>query len=512
MPDIQFYEQTSVKVDDNIKLSKNEKLTVIITIAAPIILTISLSLSIYFGLHPAGQTFHIPLTPFVHITPVTDLITLPISVPLIATTAVGIGASCIISVAVMRSEKVKEAFSKAWGSLGITNDLLSIKGHTVAEMKGCRKLADALHRLAENNNSNEVKNCKEWLEICSKESQDTDIDAFKYALAQQPHLDWTTKVEAEDYATYLAEKSEEMEKSIPREKCEIAGHLTEIVNFKTADGIQLGGYWYKAPEIEGKEAPVVILFHGNCMLAHEMSKHAIEYVKQGYSVLMPEYRGCGISEGKREKAATYRASQLDADAAYCFAKYGISEVPQNYENFNPTFKRNVLIHGYSLGGGVAAGLAERMEELLVLDRSFDDPIGVLSSHLSKGAKLAFSLVKPILSGALATKERDFEAWDSARKVKNLIEKGQKIFIIAGMDDTVIPKPCVDNIILKNKLHLKKKKNNDLSNGAENQLITTKDNKTVGRYYPADVGHGDYCPAQYLSIAKSAKKLFDKPKN
>lgn len=538
---------TPKKENDSISLTAGEKLTVITTIASPIILVVSLALAVHFGLHPTGHTFHIPLSPFVHMTPLFGLATIPVCVPLIATTGIALGAGCIISVLAVRSEHVKDVFSKAFGALGVTDELVSIKGYTPEELAGLIKINEAAKKISDDD---DAKTVEEWLAICvtAAGQEDEEVKAFLQRVqvdaqekSGQSHFNekylttkgvdiYITDDNGSVYVEYFKELIDEMTQKAslqftPPAEVQLAeGKLAIIVNFTTEDGVKLGGYWFDA----GEKAPVVVLFHGNGMLAHDMKNHATAYAEKGYSVLMPEYRGCGISEGKRDKAMTYQASQKDADAAYHFAKFGLMEDPfmgkdvsdpTVIEKFQPEFTRNVLIHGFSLGAGIAAGLAERMREPLVIDHGFDEPIGVISSTIdakfetSQGplqtgvlgiAKGAIFVLKPLLTSILEAKEQDSQAWNTTAKVSKLInpikvgkeeKKGQKVFILAGNSDTVLRKQCSEKIISENKLQRNKE---------ETRLKIN--NIVVGHYYLATGGHCANCSNEYLEIATQAKEL------
>lgn len=131
-----------------------------------------------------------------------------------------------------------------------------------------------------------------------------------------------------------------------------AGLAFESVNFTTADGVRLTG-WYIASD----NADDVLLFcHGNAgNISHRLESIGI-FNRLGLSVFIFDYRGYGQSQGKPNEEGTY----IDAVAA---RDYLIKE-----RRIDPG---RIIIFGRSLGGAVAAWLAkERSPRALILESSF----------------------------------------------------------------------------------------------------------------------------------------------
>jgi uncharacterized protein len=109
---------------------------------------------------------------------------------------------------------------------------------------------------------------------------------------------------------------------------------------------------------------LVVFFHGNAELIDDNLELAQEYAGRGAHVLMPEYRGYGRSTGSPSEAALV----ADADAL-------IREALQRLLEDTGQSPR-IVLHGRSLGGGVAAQVAEVMRVRgeapagLVLESSF----------------------------------------------------------------------------------------------------------------------------------------------
>ncbi len=126
----------------------------------------------------------------------------------------------------------------------------------------------------------------------------------------------------------------------------------EEISFRTADSISLTGWFVPS----GKESDVILFFHGNAgNISHRMDSISL-FHQLGYSVFIFDYRGYGTSEGTPTEAGTYR----DGEAAW---KYLVED-----RNINP---EKIIIFGRSLGGAVAAGLAQQIKpKAYILESTF----------------------------------------------------------------------------------------------------------------------------------------------
>lgn len=91
-----------------------------------------------------------------------------------------------------------------------------------------------------------------------------------------------------------------------------------------------------------KPAPLAVFCHGNAELAAQQAWLVEHYHALGYSVLLPEYRGYGSSAGRPSQTAIVS----DAETFLGLALQRSDVDPAR-----------LVIHGRSLGGGVAAQLA-----------------------------------------------------------------------------------------------------------------------------------------------------------
>ncbi len=131
-----------------------------------------------------------------------------------------------------------------------------------------------------------------------------------------------------------------------------AGLEFEEVWLTTGDGVRIFG-WY-VPAAGSRRA--LLFFHGNGgNISHRLDSIA-QFQRLGLNVFIIDYRGYGHSEGRPTEAGT----TLDAAAAW---RYLVEQ-----RGFAP---EQIVIFGRSLGGAVAAGLAEQQRPgALILESTF----------------------------------------------------------------------------------------------------------------------------------------------
>jgi len=139
----------------------------------------------------------------------------------------------------------------------------------------------------------------------------------------------------------------------------------EDVTIKSADGVELNGWFYPANTDSPRAQLAVLYCHGNAgNISHRLDVcHAL--LETGVAVFLIDYRGYGRSKGRPSEAGTYQ----DAAAAYRWLLQ---------KGFSGT---NVIVMGESLGGGVASETALREPvAALILQSTF-------TSILDIGAEL-----------------------------------------------------------------------------------------------------------------------------
>ena len=133
------------------------------------------------------------------------------------------------------------------------------------------------------------------------------------------------------------------------------------VTLATEDGLSLLS-WYVPPR-SGR--PVIAYFHGNGGHIGYRAERLLRFAREGFGVLMAEYRGYGGNPGAPSEAGFY----ADGRAALAFL---------DREGVAPD---RLVLYGESLGSGVAVALAtEHNISALVLEAPFTSVAEVAQSH------------------------------------------------------------------------------------------------------------------------------------
>jgi hypothetical protein len=119
------------------------------------------------------------------------------------------------------------------------------------------------------------------------------------------------------------------------------GVVPENIALTAADGVPLHGWFFAAPAGSPRRQQVICLFHGNAGNLGDRLEVFEALLETGVNVFAIDYRGFGRSGGRPSEAGTYR----DAEAAHAWLLQ---------RGFAPG---QIIVHGESLGGGVASHLA-----------------------------------------------------------------------------------------------------------------------------------------------------------
>lgn len=143
---------------------------------------------------------------------------------------------------------------------------------------------------------------------------------------------------------------------------------TQAVRVETEDGETLVA-WYRAPE-EGQ--PIFLFFDGNAGRPEIWEGRWRRIVESGAGFLAVYYRGYSGSTGRPSE----RGLHLDARAGY------------DWLIANGYGPHDIVIHGFSLGSGVAVHLArERPARALILEAPFTSVDDVAAAHFSAVSRI-----------------------------------------------------------------------------------------------------------------------------
>lgn len=117
----------------------------------------------------------------------------------------------------------------------------------------------------------------------------------------------------------------------------------EEMSLVTEDGVRLHAWWFPAAG-EGPARGAAVFFHGNAGHVGYRGEVGARLSRLGLDVLLPDYRGYGLSEGSPSESGLRR----DAEAAYRRVLERSGQPPER-----------LLVVGNSLGSAVAAWLAGR---------------------------------------------------------------------------------------------------------------------------------------------------------
>lgn len=156
--------------------------------------------------------------------------------------------------------------------------------------------------------------------------------------------------------------------------------------------------WYAAGD---KSKPAILFFHGNAFQISRFAPHLLPFIKDGYGVLIMEYRNFGNTKG------TTLQENIFSDAAETYDWLKAQRYPQ------------IVVYGYSFGTAVASGLTTlRPIEKMILTAPFSTMRGLVAE-------------KPVPLGSVIMHD-SYSSKDYLQKYHN------PLLIIHGEDDSLIP--------------------------------------------------------------------------
>lgn len=141
------------------------------------------------------------------------------------------------------------------------------------------------------------------------------------------------------------------------------------VKINTADGLSLRSWLIAPDEASYTTRPWLIYFHGNSSNISEFLSYPQQLFTLGYNVMMVEYRGFLGNEGIPHEAGLY----LDAQAHYDYLRHlGVAA-------------EHIILHGMSLGTGVATDLASKVPvAALILEAPYTSIPATARFRFNKG--------------------------------------------------------------------------------------------------------------------------------
>ncbi|MFA5975520.1 MAG: alpha/beta hydrolase [Elusimicrobiota bacterium] len=140
----------------------------------------------------------------------------------------------------------------------------------------------------------------------------------------------------------------------------------EDLHLTASDGVRIHGWFIpasKAPSSRINAPLAILLCHGNAgNVSHRLDKLSRLHLL-GVNVLLFDYRGYGLSEGKPSEKGTY----LDAEAAYRYLT-DVRKIPPD----------QIVLYGESLGCAVATEMAMRHPSAsgLILESPFTSTVAM----------------------------------------------------------------------------------------------------------------------------------------
>lgn len=133
--------------------------------------------------------------------------------------------------------------------------------------------------------------------------------------------------------------------------------------FHPEANVDLNALYFKTDSLKRKG--LILYFHGNADDLRRWGKYAKDFTKNGYDILMMDYRQFGKSTGQVSETAFYN----DARYLYRWAKKRFPE-------------GEIIIYGRSLGTGIATRLAsETHPKMLLLETPYFSLVDVGMSYL-----------------------------------------------------------------------------------------------------------------------------------
>lgn len=192
----------------------------------------------------------------------------------------------------------------------------------------------------------------------------------------------------------------------------------KILETETSDGLKLRHYYFP---VEDKSRKTVIFCHGQ---GHNVTEffHVADFLhKNNYNAVLMEYRGFETNSGKPSEKGLYK------DLHSVVKKLNGHKVPKN----------NIVLWGFSLGGGVVAEEARKDKFAgLVLNSTFSDMKSQTKYLIKAGKVVQGKVLQNVVAWPIIRNNLIKSRFDNAEKISHL--NNTEILIIHAKNDKKIP--------------------------------------------------------------------------
>ncbi|AKT50588.1 lysophospholipase [Arsenicicoccus sp. oral taxon 190] len=197
------------------------------------------------------------------------------------------------------------------------------------------------------------------------------------------------------------------------------GEVSEDVRFAAADGTRIAGWWLDRPEA----TQVVVVAHGHRGSKADMLGIGPGLYREGFAVLLFDFRGCGDSDDGPQSLAHYEQQDLEAAIEWAAAR-------------RPDAELSLL--GFSMGAAtsIMVGARDPRVRRVLADSPFADMHGVVAAAASSLRLPPVPLVTLVDHATRLRYGYGFGEVEPLEVVGDLAPR--PLLIVHGSEDSVIP--------------------------------------------------------------------------
>lgn len=199
---------------------------------------------------------------------------------------------------------------------------------------------------------------------------------------------------------------------------QISGEKVRRVKFKARDGVKLSAWLLANPKTD----KAIVLLSGIRSNREAQIRRAQYYLNRGYTVLMPDLRGTGKSEGKFISFGWHERKDLQA-AVFFLRKRGYSKVSA---------------HGQSLGAATIAYAHKEFQgfEFIIMESCYDNINHAFRHRMDK-----FLVPRIFYAGVFFFVERKIKATQFSLRPERFVKSfSAPTLFMAGDSEEVLPLP------------------------------------------------------------------------